>query len=153
MSCGGWDRAVLYADDTNILLSNAKLHNLVKDSNHVSQKISDYCHSNGLILNSEKTTIVQFFPKNVSIGYSLLVKVDGKSINNASVIKFFGLNIDQKLKWEKHANIICAKVIPMCFLIRQLRHSVETYLLWIGAVSLAVQSDILGLLRSLSQSF
>lgn len=59
-------RVVMYADDTNMLLSHVNIESLVNECNRVSQSFSNYCSDNGLILNASKTLYMQFFPKNAS---------------------------------------------------------------------------------------
>lgn len=144
--CLSLGRTVLYADDTNILLSHLNLENLVSECNCVSQNFSNYCDSNGLILNSSKTLFMQFFPKNVSVDYDLLIRVNGKSIKSTNEIKFLGLIVDCKLTWEKHIDYVCGKISSLCFLIRRLRETVSEGILklvYYGLVQSTLQYGLL----------
>lgn len=145
-ACCARGRAVLYADDTNILVREANQSRLVEDCNHVSLQFYEYCKNNGLVLNSGKTVFVQFFPKNITVDYTLLLKVNGKSIVNTSVVKFLGLNIDQKLTWENHIGVTCGKISALCFLIKQLRGTVGEHtmrLVYFGLVQSVLQYGLL----------
>lgn len=121
----GTGYSLLYADDTNTLVSDIDLYKMIDKCNKISNNFNKYCTNNGLILNSQKTALIRFLPKNVSVDYSLYVAVEGQSIRNDNVVKFLGLNLDQKLTWSIHIDILCTKLSSVCFLIRTLRTNVS----------------------------
>ena len=144
--CSPSNHIILYADDTNILIKNKNTDELVHGSNDASDEVLNYFTNNGLILNAGKTFYMQFLPKNVSLNYDLLLKVQNKSIQSKNTIKFLGLNIDQKLTWEPHIIEICSKLSTTCYIIIQLRDTV-TYnilkLLYFGLVQSVLQYGII----------
>ena len=88
---------------------------MILKANDVSHVFGEYCVDNGLILNNNKTVYMQFLPKNISMDYSFLIKVNNMSIKSVSEFKFLGLYIDSKLTWEKHIGVLCSRVSSLCF--------------------------------------
>lgn len=145
-TCSTSDRIVLYADDTNILIKDKSTNELVRKSNDASNKIINYLTNNGLILNASKTFYMQFLPKNITLNYDLLLKVQNKTIQSTNTIKFLGLNIDQKLTWAPHINEICSKLSTTCYIIKQLRDTVTSdilKLLYYGLVHSVLQYGLI----------
>jgi hypothetical protein len=55
---------ILFADDTNPIISNPDNLKFEKDVNETIQKLKKWFHSNLLTLNLEKTHFLQFLTKN-----------------------------------------------------------------------------------------
>jgi hypothetical protein len=57
--------AIMFADDTSVLISNEKFSVLENTFNTVLKHITAWLHAKQLILNLDKTNIVKFTPTNI----------------------------------------------------------------------------------------
>lgn len=122
---GHLGKPVLYADDTTILVSEPTYPLLLSKADRVAHVMQGWCRVSGLELNIQKTVAVEFTVKNKTLDYSLLVKVNGKSISNLENTRFLGVHIDQKLTWQSHIHSILPKLSHCCYLLKNIRHTVS----------------------------
>lgn len=111
---------VIYADDSNCILSLACLDEVLRMAQAVSDALVIWSRNNGLKLNSSKTTMVQFIPRTSVRESSWLVRVDGVSVNHQDTAKFLGVYLDSKLSWRPHILEMSAKLHKLGFLFRAL---------------------------------
>lgn len=116
---------VLYADDTNVLLSAPCQSQLLSTADSVIHTMQNWCREAGVQLNADKTMGIEFAAKNSTLDYSYLMKMGGKSVRSAASARFLGLCIDQKLTWSFHVNSILPKLSSCCFLIKSIRNTVS----------------------------
>jgi len=57
-------KITLFADDTNIIITNPNLINFKKNVNNTIKDINEWFHANLLFLNRDKTHYMQFMTKN-----------------------------------------------------------------------------------------
>ena len=105
---------VLYADETNIVISVNSEAEVYEKAQSVLSAIYDYMYANKLHINVEKSFYMHF-----RHGYSnkerlvcartdstydrlLSLKLCDKKLKKVSKVKFLGVIIDEKLKWEAH---------------------------------------------------
>ena len=100
---------VLFADDTNIILSGPNLHELQKLANETLITIMDYMSANKLTLNAKKTVALLFTPRNKPI-LPLSLKIGNTIIEQVNETKFLGVTIDDKLKFNTHFNNVTSKI-------------------------------------------
>jgi hypothetical protein len=101
-------KTVLFADNTNILITGENTATLQKNLNKVANVVQTWFSVNNLIVITEKTTM--FFhtcqkknpelPSILSEGCVIPVSVD---------TKFWGLNINESLKWNQHCELLKSK--------------------------------------------
>lgn len=115
----------LYADDTNALISGEERADVALKANECCSYVSGWCAKNGLMLNSGKTTVMEFMTKNTTTDSSILTRVESQSIENTSTTKFLGLYIDQKITWNGHIEYILPKLASCSFLIQSIRNTVS----------------------------
>ena len=118
-------RFILYAGDTNILITSKNRSNLPKNSISGIEHVSNWCENNGIKLNNNKTLSLEVTTKNAKINSSLLIKIESKSIENVSATKFLGICIDRKLTWSDHIDNILPKLSSCTFLIQNIRDTVS----------------------------
>lgn len=140
-SCTSQSKTIIYADDTNILIAENHLSNAILKSNIAANEFYEWCMNNGLLVNTSKTFFMTFLSKNVRPNSSPLIKLNKKSIEQTKFIKFLGVTVDQKMTWEKPIEDLSSKLSSICFIIRQLRHTVSFDILRIAYFGL-VQSKI-----------
>ena len=97
---------ILFADDTNLFYSSNNLNEDIDNINLNLEAIGNWCHSNKLTLNIQKTNFI--LVKNYQNNFVLnnTIKILNKNINETNTIKFLGITIDQTLSWSEHINLI-----------------------------------------------
>ena len=104
---------IIFADDTNVSLSEKKLDTLVHNMNKEIQKVNIWYKVNGLRINIEKTNFMHFAPLNKQYDKNLLTLkfVDSlEPLKQVHSARFLGVNIDDKLSWSLHINDIALKI-------------------------------------------
>lgn len=104
------DSAFLVSADTKVLLQN-QIQKSITD-------IKDWFQANGMILNLEKTNIINFNLRGKSDGVPFTC--DGIQIPNISHAKYLGFVLDSGLKWDMHIDYLCDKLSKACFAISRL---------------------------------
>lgn len=128
-NCITFNKAILYADDANILMCDKEISSLVNNCNIATMEFAEWCQENGLMLNRNKTFYMRFCTKNISPDYNVLIRLSGKSIQGIDSIKFLGLTMDRKLTWDVHIDNVCAKLSNICYIIRTLKETVSDNIL------------------------
>ena len=95
-------KCVLFADDTNCILSGKNLKILENTVNSELCKISDFMRANKLSLNTSKTTFTIIAPKNKSVKEKISIKIGNNVIKEAKEFKFLGIIIDKNLTFSSH---------------------------------------------------
>jgi hypothetical protein len=110
-------KTLLYADDTNIIVTSPNLENFETKIDNIFGDINNWFKVNQLILNYNKTDYLQFNTKN-SWDYDLKLNYQGNYIKSSSNKKFLGLIIDDSLSWKAHIDQMMSKLNKACFEIR-----------------------------------
>ena len=111
---------ILFAEDTDILLSHSDPTDFNNNINTVFKILSDWFKQNLLSLNFTKTQFTNSTTKNnnqieINIIYS------NKSIPTAIYTKFLGLTVDYSLTWIKHVDSLTKKLSTTCYLIKNIK--------------------------------
>jgi len=101
----------LFADDTNIFISNKSYNDLFYLMNQELAKVTDWFYANKLSLNLNKTNYILFCShrKKMPIITNQLL-INGIPIPRATSVKFLGTYLDQYLTWNEHIKLISQKV-------------------------------------------
>lgn len=86
----------IFADDTATADSDNDLRMLVSKTNDTVSLMHQYCSHNGLNLNLHKTNVLTLSTK--PLDFSLLIKMENKSIAQYNTVKYLGLQIDGVIK-------------------------------------------------------
>ena len=92
---------VMFADDTNFLLSMKNSKELETVANEELQIIYDYFISNGLTISVKKTSFIHFSPKGKK-KESINLKIGNQALNEVSELKFLGITLDKSLNFNTH---------------------------------------------------
>ena len=92
---------VLFADDSNFLISHKDPEILNRMVNEELNTIADYFNYNGLSASISKTTYLYFCPKNKK-RHSFNIKIGNKELQESQDITFLGVIIDNKMSFKKH---------------------------------------------------
>jgi hypothetical protein len=111
---------VLYADDTNIIITSSNPTNFTNSVNKILQDINTWFTTNLLSLNADKTQYMQFVTKTSSL-IDLHVMCKNKKIANTCNTKFLGLTLDNTFSWKNHIDTIVPKFSSACFAVRAVK--------------------------------
>ena len=102
---------ILFADDTTLLYSDSSLVNLTHKINLELNDISEWFAANKLSLNVEKTQFILFQkPRDNTDVENITLEINGKAINGTNFVKFLGVYIDEKMKWNEHISRKCSQI-------------------------------------------
>lgn len=112
-------KLILFADDTNLLLSGDAPQDVFKAANCELQNINQWLSSNKLTLNTEKTKFIIFTPLKSTPKYDNQIEINNKIIERVDKIKFLGTIINENLKWNDHINYITRKISKTTFVLKK----------------------------------
>ena len=118
-----------YADDTNLLLIDKSLKKIISRVNHDLSLITDWLKANKISLNTSKTKIMIYKPKNTKIYKQLNFRISGQKIEVTDNIKYLGLHLLDSLEWDNHLQVIIKKLQRAIGLLSKIRHYVPKWLL------------------------
>ena len=102
---------MLFADDTNIISSHSDFNYLVSKTNTELGKLSDWFDDNKLIVNHEKTNVMYFRKSTIShVLDEIKIMMNNVQLHISTSVKFLGIILDDKLKFNDHRLFICNKV-------------------------------------------
>jgi hypothetical protein len=118
-------KVVLFADDTNILLTDNKLLSLKEKILKVRNQLDNWFHDNHLIINTEKTKVLFIQGRRPTPIYRPVFCLNNKEIIFSSNVKFLGIYITENLSWATHTQYIRQKLNKALYLIKSLCDSVS----------------------------
>lgn len=115
----------IYADDTSHLITANSLDSLSTVANIAVNNMQQFCNSTGLIINSSKTTFINFHTAQRTKDRSLLIKMKKRSLVEVAETKFLGISISSTLEWHSQIRLLVKKLSAVPYLIRNLRKMVS----------------------------
>ena len=112
---------IIFADDTNLLLSHPDFHELQNTTNTELAKLSNWFKANKLSLNIKKTNFMTF-SRVKHKHHNTNIFIDDQSIQQVDTTKFLGTIIDSKLNWTAHVNNVHVKVARPIGVLNKLKH-------------------------------
>jgi hypothetical protein len=122
-------KIVLFADDTNILLTENTLGSLNEKVVKVTEQLENRFNENQLIINMDKTKVLFFHGRGPTPMYRPVICLKNRELIYSSTIKFLGINLSDNLSWTNHTQIVCLKLNKALYLIKSLRVSVSLQVL------------------------
>src|ERR1043165_1201386 len=102
---------ILFADDTNVFISDKSVESLFERANHELTTISSWFRANKLSLNIDKTKFILFRSRRKLLpAYNYRLTIDGKQIMQTESCKFLGVYLDQHRTWKEHITQISKKL-------------------------------------------
>ena len=101
---------VMYADDTNIFLSNSNYETLESNINLELDRVKLWLKSNKLSLNLNKTHCMLFTLSRAIKTKTPRITIDNTSLAIVHHTSFLGVLIDDKLNWAHHIIYISSKI-------------------------------------------
>ena len=100
--------SIMFADATNIFLSDSNLITLETLVNKELSHLATWLTANKLSLNVKNTHYMVFSNKRIPANIDLMI--DNERIGETCKTKFLGVIIDNKLTWKDHINYISGKI-------------------------------------------
>ena len=117
--CSALLQFFLFADDTTILYSSKNIVELIDTVNKELLTLTDWFRANKLSLNVSKTNYIIF--QNYKTNFiNPDVILDSKAITKVQSTKFLGVEIEYKLTWKDHIQIVEKKISFAIFIIKKL---------------------------------
>ena len=133
-------RAVLYADDSNMIstlcsfdvslsINNFQRSKLSHNINEELKGISDWLAINKLSLNAKKTKFMIFHHRQKRIDYLIpKLEINGHDIERVTDFNFLGLTIDQHLNWNPHIQKVSNKIARALGVINRLKRILPAHI-------------------------
>ena len=103
----------MFADDTNLFISDSNIENLFETMNEELRKVANWFKANKLSLNISKTKYSLFHStrKKKDIPNTLPpLHIDNVPVKREFVTKFLGVYLDENISWKHHINTVSTKV-------------------------------------------
>ena len=113
---------ILYADDTNIFLSDSKIENLICTANNELNKLDHWFQANCLSVNLSKCNYIVFCSPKLKYSFSIKIKINNTEIEQVHFVKFLGVYIDEHLNWSQHIQTITSKISKNNGVLNKLRN-------------------------------
>lgn len=118
--------AVLFADDTSILVTAKSLLDVTHRANASIKNVDTYFRDNKLCLNVNKCASLLFNGTGRTREVNKLdVTLGDNIIRSVESSVFLGVCLDAGLKWLCHVDHVCSRVSSMCYALKRLRHYVS----------------------------
>jgi hypothetical protein len=101
-------KIVLFADDTNILVSDENINNLQYKLNNVMTELQTWFTLNNLVVNIEKT-LAMFFHATQNKKLLLHVIFEVRDIPYNTETKFLDIYINENMKWNNYIKYLSSK--------------------------------------------
>ena len=135
INCSKTSRFVLFADDTNIFISANNESEAYKIANKTLEDLQRYMLSNQLHINLSKCTYMHFrpdlnkeerqvsaqtLPHTYHLKHKLFIR--GVKIKKVDKVRFLGVIIDDKLKWDAHISHLETRLLSSITMIKRIRN-------------------------------
>ena len=136
---------ILFADDTNILVSHPNILVFYKTINTVFQTLNDWFKHNFFSLNLTKTHFINFLSKKNN---QLVADIEynNKSVCAVTYTRLLGLTVNCLFTWIDHIDLLAKKLSSTCYLVRNVKlflsisalkmiyHSILHFIMYYGII-------------------
>ena len=102
--------SILFADDTNLFISEKDSVTLNNTLNSELNKLSAGFAANKLSLNISKTKFTVFRPRQKRLCYDYDISINGEALPQVSEALFLGVLLDDCLSWKSHISLVEHKI-------------------------------------------
>ena len=119
----------LFADDTNLTVAGETIEEVQLAMNNDLARIKEWLLANKLSLNVEKTEFMLIGSdyKINNLVTQPIIKIDQTKIKQLFKSRVLGVDIDNKLKWTNHIDIVAKRVSSGIGAIRRIRDFVDRH--------------------------
>ena len=118
-----------FADDTNPILTDKSMKKIDKHINRSLKLVAEWIRANRLSLNTSKTELVIFKPKNKIITKYLNYRIRGQKIKPSSQVKYLRIILKDDLDWNSHLTKLIKKLSRSIGLLSKVRYYVPKHFL------------------------
>jgi exonuclease III len=112
---------IMYADDICAIINADSRDQLLANVRYVIGNLSEWFSVNGMLLNLEKTNLVEFnLRQTLETAETNALIVENITIPTVDHVQFLGFNFDRGLKWQHHIDRVCTKLNSVYFIITRL---------------------------------
>jgi hypothetical protein len=122
-------KIVLFADDTNIIVSGENLNTLQYKLNNVMKELQTWFTLNSLVVNVEKMLAISFHTTQNKKPVFPHVIFEGRDIPHNTETKFLGIHSDENMKWINHIKYLSSKLNTSYYMISFLKNAMSPYIL------------------------
>ena len=102
---------IMFADDTNLIISSDNINDLITKSNSVLENINQFMTANKLLVNETKSAFILFKPKGKkepdNLEKLIIKETEIKRVPNA---RYLGITIDEKMSFKEQFNNLNKKL-------------------------------------------
>jgi hypothetical protein len=117
-------KIVLFADDTNILVSEENINNLQYKLNSGMNKLQTWFTLNSLVVNVEKTLAVSFHTMQNKKPVLPHFIFEGRDIPYDTETKFLGIYVNKNMKWNNHTKYLSSKLNRSYYMTKECNESI-----------------------------
>ena len=124
--------AILYADDTTLIVSAKSYSDLYKFMNEDLRNLHKWLCLNKLTLNASKTKFIVYSisSRSSNVPSELSVEIDGNPIERVDNYTFLGTKINQHLSWKPHMLEILSKIQRNLGVVRKIARFLDRHSLF-----------------------
>ena len=122
-------KTILFADDTTLTFKNRNLSDLETQCNNNLKLFYQWCSSNRLSINTEKTLFNIVTNNSIPLEMQPKIYLGGQQLTRKSEVVFLGVVLDETLKFKTHISYISKKIAKAVGILYGLRCTVPTYIL------------------------
>jgi len=121
-------KLVLYADDTNILVTGKNEKELYSKILVVTKQLDGWLCKNDLVVNTIKTVAMSFhYSQSAQLKPNIFIQ--NLKITYKPEVKFLGIYITENLNWQSQIMLFNNTLSKTYYIIRALKQTVSTYIL------------------------
>jgi hypothetical protein len=122
-------KLVLFADDTNLLVSEENLHTLQRKLLNVGSELQVWFSLNNLIVKTDKTSAISFHTTQDKNPIRPQVTLEYNVIPYNTTTKLLGVHINENFKWNDHIKQLKSKLSTTYYMITSLQKIANQYIL------------------------
>lgn len=107
---------ILFADDKTVLYQSEDKQQIKTEIKNDLTTLEKWFEANNLMLNKNKTQIIEFRPKKNTD--KLSIEYDGEHLEAVEEALILGVRIDKNLNWEAHVEGVAAQMSKYCYALR-----------------------------------
>jgi hypothetical protein len=113
----------IFADDTNLFISDKSLNNVRKKAENLLENLFKWFAANQLTINIKKTCFTLFGHKGTAELETL--QFGNEFIHKVDSTKYLGMLLDWKLSWNDHIDMLCNKLMKLTHVFQSLSQFID----------------------------
>lgn len=114
---------ILFADDASLAIRADSRQELEKLCEELVKRFTDWCKSNALIINLNKTQVIKFHHRNSGLMPPFVINGSAGCLASVECVKFLGLCVDKNLRWHCQIENLCKKLNRSYYAIHRVKNS------------------------------